>query len=56
MRGAAALRSIARDAYTFAYAMVEHYRTLYEQAVDMNESSRHVVVQGPLAGRLATIM
>jgi hypothetical protein len=27
-------RSIARDAYTFGYAMVENYRTLYEQAVD----------------------
>lgn len=28
------LRTAARDAYTFGYAMVENYRTLYEQAVD----------------------
>ncbi|MFJ7751509.1 DUF1254 domain-containing protein [Arthrobacter sp. NPDC097144] len=32
---AAALRSAAADAYTFGYAMVENYRTLYEQAVDL---------------------
>lgn len=28
------VRSVARDAYTFGYAMIENYRTLYEQAVD----------------------
>jgi len=28
------VRTIARDAYTFGYAMIENYRTLYEQAVD----------------------
>lgn len=31
------LRSIARDAYTFGYAMIENYRTLYEQAVDSTD-------------------
>lgn len=37
MTDAASLRSIARDAYTFGYAMVENYRTLYEQAVDAED-------------------
>ena len=37
MTDAGALRSIARDAYTFGYAMVENYRTLYEQAVDAED-------------------
>lgn len=31
------LRSIARDGYTFGYAMIENYRTLYEQAVDAED-------------------
>ena len=31
------VRSIARDAYTFGYAMIENYRTLYEQAVDADD-------------------
>ncbi|MFJ4017345.1 DUF1254 domain-containing protein [Microbacterium sp. NPDC090014] len=31
------LRSIARDAYTFGYAMIENYRTLHEQAVDASD-------------------
>jgi hypothetical protein len=31
------MRSIARDAYTFGYAMIENYRTLYEQAVDSSD-------------------
>ena len=31
------LRTAARDAYTFGYAMVENYRTLYEQAVDSTD-------------------
>lgn len=31
------LRSIARDAYTFGYAMIENYRTLHEQAVDSSD-------------------
>jgi hypothetical protein len=35
---AAQLRAIARDAYTFGYAMIENYRTLYEQAVDASDS------------------
>jgi hypothetical protein len=34
---ASAARSIAADAYTFGYAMVENYRTLYEQAVDLSD-------------------
>ncbi|MDY0910702.1 DUF1254 domain-containing protein [Microbacterium sp. CFBP9034] len=38
MTDAADLRSLARDAYTFGYAMVENYRTLYEQAVDADDS------------------
>jgi hypothetical protein len=37
MADSAELRSIARDAYTFGYAMVENYRTLYEQAVDASD-------------------
>src|SRR5688572_10787979 len=37
MADAAHLRSIARDAYTFGYAMIENYRTLYEQAVDADD-------------------
>ncbi|MFK4835597.1 DUF1254 domain-containing protein [Microbacterium sp. ZW T2_14] len=37
MTDAQALRSIARDAYTFGYAMIENYRTLYEQAVDTQD-------------------
>ena len=37
MTDAVALRSIARDAYTFGYAMIENYRTLYEQAVDVDD-------------------
>ena len=31
------VRTIARDAYTFGYAMIENYRTLYEQAVDADD-------------------
>ena len=31
------VRTIARDAYTFGYAMIENYRTLYEQAVDVRD-------------------
>jgi hypothetical protein len=34
---AAELRSIAGEAYTFGYAMIENYRTLYEQAVDADD-------------------
>ncbi len=30
-------RSIAADAYTFGYAMIENYRTLYEQAIDSSD-------------------
>jgi hypothetical protein len=30
-------RSIAQEAYAFGYAMVENYRTLYEQAVDISD-------------------
>jgi hypothetical protein len=37
MTDAAEQRSIARDAYTFGYAMIENYRTLYEQAVDADD-------------------
>ncbi|WP_313823212.1 DUF1254 domain-containing protein [Citricoccus sp.] len=37
MIDATALRSIARDAYAYGYAMVENYRTLYEQAVDAHD-------------------
>ncbi|KAF2414672.1 hypothetical protein B1729_03575 [Microbacterium sp. B35-04] len=37
MTDAAALRLIACDAYTFGYAMIENYRTLYEQAVDVQD-------------------
>jgi len=37
MTDAAVLRSIARDAYTFGYAMIENYRTLYEQAADPSD-------------------
>jgi hypothetical protein len=37
MTTAAELRAIARDAYIFGYAMVENYRTLYEQAVDAED-------------------
>lgn len=37
MTDAVDLRSIARDAYTFGYAMIENYRTLYEQAVDLDD-------------------
>jgi hypothetical protein len=37
MGDAAELRSIARDAYTFGYAMIENYRTLYEQAIDASD-------------------
>mgnify|MGYP000231351210 CR=1 FL=1 len=33
----AAVRAIASEAYTFGYAMVENYRTLYEQAVDLED-------------------
>jgi len=33
----AEVRTIARDAYTFGYAMIENYRTLYEQAVDSSD-------------------
>lgn len=33
----AAVRPIAAEAYTFGYAMVENYRTLYEQAVDRED-------------------
>jgi len=31
------LKDIAADAYTFGYAMVENYRTLFEQAVDASD-------------------
>src|SRR4051794_19427926 len=31
------LRSVAREAYTFGYPMVENYRTLYAQAVDSSD-------------------
>ncbi|WP_137845172.1 DUF1254 domain-containing protein [Microbacterium sp. 2FI] len=37
MTDAEALRFIARDAYTFGYAMIENYRTMYEQAVDAQD-------------------
>ncbi len=37
MTDTAELRSIARDAYTFGYPMIENYRTLYEQAVDSSD-------------------
>ena len=33
----AEIRTIARDAYTFGYAMIENYRTLYAQAVDSSD-------------------
>jgi hypothetical protein len=37
MTDAAILRSIARHANAFGYAMIENYRTLYEHAVDADD-------------------
>ncbi|MGC5258265.1 DUF1254 domain-containing protein [Gordonia sp. DT218] len=31
------IRQVAKDAFAFGYAMVENYRTLYAQAVDVND-------------------